>query len=249
MPDQVDIEVCVDTIDGVRAAIVGGADRVELCAALSEGGLTPSLGLMCAAARENIPCFAMIRPRAGLFQFGTAEEAVMHADIVAARDAGLAGVVLGAQAADGRLDVAMLGRLKSTAEGLGLTLHRVIDVVPDPIEALDQAIALGFDRVLTSGAEPDAGAGTAMIVKMVARAQDRISVMAGCGVTAENVATLVGDTGVREVHASCARPVEGARAFSDFDPANGRMVTSPEAVRDLVTAAGVRAESSARATR
>lgn len=233
---MVSLEVCVDTIDGVLAAKAGGAARVELCAALSEGGLTPSSGLMRAAASAGIPCFAMIRPRSGLFHFGASDMAIMLDDIQAAQDAGLAGVVLGVQSTDGTLDVARLERLRVAAAGMETTLHRVIDVVPDPLVALDQAIALGFDRVLTSGAAPEAPDGVDVITAMVARAGTRISVMPGCGLTPKNVASVATQTGVSEVHAACNRCVPDAETFSDFDPPLGRVKTDESAVRAMVEA-------------
>jgi len=232
------LEVCVDTIEGAYAAASGGAARVELCSSLSEGGLTPSLGLMKAAADLPIPAFAMIRPRSGLFHFSQAEERIMLSDIDAVRTAGLAGVVLGAQTPDGALNMQMLSRLIAAADGLGTTLHRVIDVVPDPLAALDQAIALGFDRVLTSGAEPEAPDGVVLIRQMVERGRGRISVMPGCGLLPSNVADLVAATGANEVHAACARPVPGDPAFSDFDPPGGRMETSEAEVVAMVAALG-----------
>jgi copper homeostasis protein len=231
-----ELEVCVDTLDGILAAKAGGASRVELCAALSEGGLTPPVGLMRAAARTGIPCFAMIRPRSGLFHFSAGEVAMMVDDIRAAKAAGLAGVVMGVQAPDGRLDVAVLGRLRDEAAGMGTALHRVIDVVPDPMEALDQAIALGFDRVLTSGGAQEAPDGVDVIAAMVARARGRISVMPGCGLTPGNVAGIVARTGVAEVHAACSVRVPDAETFSDFDPPSGRMRTDAETVRSMVDA-------------
>ena len=161
---------------------------------------------------------------------------MMQDDIRAAREAGLSGVVLGVQAGDGRLDLAALGALCRTAEGMGRTLHRVIDVVPDPMEALEQAIALGFDRVLTSGGASEAPGGVGVIAEMVTRSAGRISVMPGCGLTPENVAGIVSRTGVREVHAACSAPVPDAETFSDFDPPSGRMKTDPEAVRRMVEA-------------
>ncbi|MEM9427081.1 MAG: copper homeostasis protein CutC [Pseudomonadota bacterium] len=233
---MVALEVCVDTIEGVAAAKAGGATRVELCAALSEGGLTPPLGLMRAAAAVGIQCYAMIRPRSGLFDFSEAEIAMMHDDIQAARDAGLDGVVLGVQMADGRLDLDALRDLCASAGEMGKTLHRVIDVVPDPMEALDQVIALGFDRVLTSGTAPEAPEGCDVIAAMVARAAGRLSVMPGCGLTPENVVQIVGRTGASEVHAACNAAVSDAETFSDFDPPSGRMKTDPRAVAAMVSA-------------
>ncbi len=180
----------------------------------------------------------MIRPRSGLFHFTPEDEAIMHHDIAAARDAGLAGVVLGAQGPEGGLDTGMLARLSDTAGTMGRTLHRVIDVVPDPLAALDQAMALGFERVLTSGAQPLAPDGTALIARMVARAAGRMSVMPGCGLEPDNVARVLAETGAREVHAACSRPVPGDPAFSDFDPPGGRRETSEAEVRAMVAALG-----------
>lgn len=197
------LEVCVDSVAGLDAAVAGGADRIELCAALSEGGLTPSAGLMHAAAKAPVPVYAMIRPRGGHFCFSAAEAQVMLHDIAAARAAGLAGVVLGAATPAGALDTALLAQLTAAAGGLGTTLHRVIDTVRDPAQALDQAMALGFERVLTSGGARTAPDGTAQIAQLVAQARGRISIMPGAGVTADTVAELVATTGVQEVHASC----------------------------------------------
>ena len=203
----VDLEVCVDTIDGVAAAQAGGAERVELCAALSEGGLTPSVGMMREAARFEVPCYAMIRPRAGLFCYSSAEVAVMIADVEAAKEAGLAGVVIGAQDASGGLDAEVLRWLMDV--GLPATLHRVIDVVPDWRAAMDVAVDVGIERVLTSGGALRAMDGAGQLAQMVAYADGRLLVMAGSGVSAGNVAELVALTGVTEVHASCAVVAQG----------------------------------------
>lgn len=230
------LEICVDTLAGAEAAIAGGAGRIELCAALSEGGLTPSTGLMQAAAALSVPVFAMIRPRAGLFHFTEAEVDLMVADIAAARAAGLAGVVLGVQSDDGTLHLDALARLLRAASGMGTTLHRVIDVVPDTLAAVDQAIGLGFDRVLTSGAQPLAPDGVPLIRRMVDRAAGKLSVMPGCGLTPDNVARVIADTGVSEVHAACSIKAPGDPAFSDFDPPGGRFVTSEDEVRRMVAA-------------
>lgn len=194
------------------------------------------MGLMRAAARLPLPCYAMIRPRSGLFAFSDAEADIMLSDIAAARETGLAGVVLGAQSPDGTLNTELLTRLVAEAGPLGKTLHRVIDVVPDPLEAMEQAIALGFERVLTSGAEPFAPDGVGLIRQMVSQAAGRISVMPGCGLTAENVAGVLAATGAKEAHAACRRAVPGDPAFSDFDPPGGRFETSEADVRSMVAA-------------
>ncbi|WP_117192447.1 copper homeostasis protein CutC [Rhizobium terrae] len=202
------LEVCVDSPEGVAAAIAGGANRIELCAALDLGGLTPPPGMMALAARAPIPVYAIIRPRAGNFIFDTDNEAAMLADIDAARAFGLAGVVIGASLPDMTLDLPMLKRLRDHAKGLGVTLHRAFDLVPDPFEALEQAIDLGVERVLTSGLKVTGPEGIDLIRQLVERAGDRVSIMPGGGINLSTVARMVGETGVHEVHSSCRRPVE-----------------------------------------
>ncbi|MEP1934416.1 MAG: copper homeostasis protein CutC [Roseibium sp.] len=230
------LEVCVDTIEGAKAAVRGGAGRIELCSALSEGGLTPSLGLMKAAADLPVPCFAMIRPRGGMFHFSTDEEQIMLSDIDATKASRLAGVVLGAQGPDHNLDIGLLTRLSERADHLSRTLHRVIDVVPEPLVALNIAIKLGFDHILTSGAAPFAQDGTRLIAEMVDRANGRISIMPGCGLNPTNVCEVIAATDVTEIHASCSIVAPGDPAVSDFGPASGSKITSETAVRDMVAA-------------
>lgn len=145
------LEVCVADPQSLAAAIEGGAERIELCSALELGGLTPLPGLMALAAASGVETFALVRPRSGDFVFDSRDLDAMLRDIAAVRQSGLAGVVLGANHPDGTLDHATLARLLDEAEGLGTTLHRAIDLVPDFAEATETAIALGFDRILTSG--------------------------------------------------------------------------------------------------
>jgi copper homeostasis protein len=199
------LEVCLDTPAGLMAALAGGAERIELCSALALSGLTPAPGLMHLAARQSVPSYAMIRPRPGDFCFSPAEIDVMRVDIDAVRAAGLPGVVLGASRPTGELDADALGRLVEHANGLGLTLHRAFDVAPDLPAALETAIGLGFERVLTSGGERSAIAGADRLRDLVCQAGGRISIMAGSGVTASNVRALVDETGVREVHGAFSR--------------------------------------------
>ena len=157
------LEVCVEDIAGLKAAVEGGGDRIELCSALPLGGLTPSAGLMAAAARMPVPAYAIIRPRAGGFVYSADELDIMKRDIDATRTLGLAGVVLGASLPDGRLDVDTLSALTAHAEGLGKTLHRAFDLVPDVEEAVDVAISLGFEHILTSGGAKTAAEGLAVL--------------------------------------------------------------------------------------
>ena len=214
------LEVCVDSAAGFAEAVSGGADRIELCLALGVGGLTPSVGLMRAAADCGVPVIAMIRPRAGDFVFGAGDVAVMLGDITAVREAELAGVVIGASLADGRLDGAVLAELMAEAAGLDVTLHRAIDLVPDWDEALDLAMALGVRRVLTSGRALRAAEGVGDLARAFARVAGRLVVMPGAGVTAQTLPALRG-LPLREVHASCSVSVEAGGAARAFGFASG----------------------------
>ncbi len=205
------LEVCVDNAAGLLAAVEGGADRIELCSALELGGLTPSFGLMKLAARQPLPVYAMIRPRAGDFVFDANDLAVMRDDIAMAREAGLAGVVLGASKDDGRLDADMLAVLVEHSYGMGLTLHRAFDCTgPDFGDALETAILLGFERVLTSGGAASAVAGLSVLERLFEQAAGRISVMPGAGVNADTIALLHARLPLKEVHGSCSKPVRKA---------------------------------------
>ncbi|AQS87533.1 copper homeostasis protein CutC [Neoasaia chiangmaiensis NBRC 101099] len=205
---MIELEVCVDDVASLHAAQVPGVARVELCAALAVGGLTPSMGLMRLAVTLETPAYAMIRPRAGDFVFDAEEEAVMLGDIAAARSAGLAGVVLGASRDDGTLDIAMLARLSAACGTMGRTLHRAFDLVPEPLRALETAIELGFERILTSGGARTAPEGAAVLHSLTQAAAGRIEIMAGGGVNPANVVALVRETGVGAVHGSCRGPVQ-----------------------------------------
>lgn len=232
------LEVCVDDLAGLQAAIEGGADRIELCSALALGGLTPSLGLMELAATFDIPCNAMIRPRAGDFVFSEEEIEIMLADIAAARNAGLAGVVLGASLPDGRLDRMVLQTLARAAEGLDLTLHRTFDLVPDIAEAVEVAVRLGFSRILTSGGARTALEGVDGIGQAMASAKGRIAIMPGAGISAE-IAPEFRALGIAEFHASCSVALDdgaGGRLLDFGFQSAGARRTDPDKVRALKAA-------------
>ena len=198
------LEICVDDAAGLDAAIRGGADRIELCTALSGGGVTPSRGFMQLAATKSIPVSVMIRPRSGDFVFGREEADIMKYDIDAARNAGVSGVVLGASLPNGALDTALLEELCAHAEGLDRTLHRAIDVVPDFADAVEAAIALGFSRILTSGGARSALEGVDQLEAMISLAAGRISIMPGAGVRPHVVSELLQRLAISEIHASCS---------------------------------------------
>ena len=224
------IEICVDTLAGLEQAVAGGAGRIELCAALDLGGLTPSAGLMRAAAGCGVPVLAMMRPRAGGFVWSAPEQAAICDDIAAARAAGLAGVVLGASLPDGRLDRAALARMIAAASGLQMTLHRCFDLVPDPAAALETAIELGFHRVLTSGGALRAVDGLAQLRALQAQAAGRIGILPGAGISAANAPLFAG---FPELHASCSAVQQGEAELVRF----GCSAAGPRETRaDLVAA-------------
>ncbi|MDC7676714.1 copper homeostasis protein CutC [Asticcacaulis machinosus] len=196
------LEICVDSPAGFIAAVEGGADRIELCLALGVGGLTPSPGLIELARLSPVPTRAMIRPRAGDFVYGRHDLDAMRRDIDAVHQAGLAGIVIGANRPDGHLDEATLMQLRHHASGLEIALHRAIDLTPDPVAAVDIAVELGFNSILTSGGGVSAVDGQSVISAMVERAAGRIEVMAGSGITPDNAAEIITTTGVRAIHAS-----------------------------------------------
>ncbi|MBX5136919.1 copper homeostasis protein CutC [Rhizobium lentis] len=232
------LEVCVDSAAGLAAAIEGGAGRIELCSALELGGLTPLPSLMRIAARAPVPIYAMIRPHAGPFIFDGLDEQAMMLDIEAVRAAGLAGVVIGANRPDGTLDLPLIRRLKAHAVGLGSTLHRAFDLVPDADQALEQAIELGCERILTSGCAVKAADGIDTLKRLSEKAAGRISIMPGSGIRPANVGEILRATGAREVHGSCSSPVESAdpRAVAFGFEAKSTNKTDVEVVRQMCRA-------------
>ncbi len=208
------LEICIDSPASARAAAAGGADRVELCANLPDGGTTPSLG-MIRAARRAFPgaLMVIVRPRGGDFLYHPDELAAMLDDIRAARDAGADGVVFGCLTTEGAVDRDACARLLDAAGPLDSTFHRAFDMSRDLHEALDAIAALGIRRILTSGAAPDAPAGAATIAALVQQAAGRLSVMPGGGITPDNLADLVRATGAHEVHLSARSPTESPMRF------------------------------------
>jgi copper homeostasis protein len=226
------LEVCVADPQSLAAAIAGGADRIELCSALELGGLTPLPGLMSQAAQSGTPTYALVRPRSGDFVFDDRDTDAMLRDIDAIRAAGLAGVVIGANRPNGELDLPLLERLVAHAYGLGTTLHRAIDLVPDFAEAAEAAVSLGVERILTSGGAPTALDGRDTIALMHETARGRIAVMAGSGLTPDNVAQLrdIAD----EIHSSCASPLASSPAAVRLGfAADTRRVTDAAVVRAM----------------
>jgi copper homeostasis protein len=222
-------EICVDSVAGVRAAKAAGAQRVELCADLLEGGITPSLGMIRQARKvPGIDLNVMIRPRGGDFLFNEDEFAAMRADIETAKAEGANGVVIGLLTAAAEIDVDRTRDLVALARPLSVTFHRAFDVAAEPFGALEALIELGVDRVLTSGQEPTVLEGLPLIVELMKRAGDRIVIMPGGGITARNIDRIVGAARPREIHFAALEPVESAMRFRRAHVFMGGELRPPE---------------------
>ncbi|HEX7595966.1 MAG TPA: copper homeostasis protein CutC [Gemmatimonadaceae bacterium] len=195
------VEAAVETLDSALAAERAGADRIELCDNLGEGGTTPDGGLVAAIVeRIRIPVFVLIRPRAGDFFYSESEFDVMMRDIELTRTMGIAGIVTGALNANGRVAVKRTRSLVKAAGGLPVTFHRAIDSAADLPVALDDAIDAGVSRVLTSGGAATAREGMDVIAALVKQARERVSIVAGGGIREHNVRQVIARTGAHEVH-------------------------------------------------
>lgn len=199
------LESCCTDVDQIRRAQEAGARRIELCEKLAVGGVTPSAELLKAAISvAKVPVNVLVRPRGGDFVFSAAEADTMLRDIELCREAGAAAVVIGALDSRGDVDMPLMRRLCDAASGMSVTFHRAFDVCADPLAAFEDVLALGCDRLLTSGHESDAFKGRFFIAELVERAAGRIIVMPGCGVRRSNIARIAADTGAVEFHASSA---------------------------------------------
>jgi copper homeostasis protein len=195
------IEAAVETVESALAAERGGANRIELCADLSDGGTTPGAELIAAVSeRTRVPVLVMIRPRTGGFVYSDDEIEAMSRDIELARRIGVAGIVTGPLTSHGRIDVAQTRTLLSAAAGLPVTFHRAFDMTADPVYALEQLIDLGVSRVLTAGGATTAADGADAIAALVDHARRRIAVIAGGGIREQNVRNVISRTGVGEIH-------------------------------------------------
>jgi copper homeostasis protein len=229
MRNRIVLEVCVDSVEAALAAQEGGADRVELCADLLEGGITPSGGtIQLACERLDIPVNVIIRPRGGDFCYSDVEYEGMQRDIALAKSAGANGVVIGILNPDGTVDVKRTGTLVELARPLSVTFHRAFDVSRDPYEALETLIALGIDRVLTSGQEPSVLEGLDLIVDLVRVAGERIVIMPGGGITERNIAKIVAASSVQEVHVAAPVAVESRMQYHNPRVFMGGELRPPE---------------------
>lgn len=243
------VEICLEDIEGAFAAESCGADRIELCAGLAEGGITPGIGTVgtVLAGLRHIGVQVLIRPRGGDFVYSRFELDAMCADIKAVRDLGspdgvTVGFVIGALTPQGTIDRGAVKHLLAACEGAPVTFHKAFDATTDIVTTLEELADLGIGRVLTSGGRATALDGTSMLARLVERSAGRIEILAGGGVRPGNVAELVARTGVREVHLRAAVDLPSAAQFRnpelDYDRGS-RSVTSGALVKDVVLATHV----------
>lgn len=234
------VEICANSATSCIEAQNGGASRVELCAAIPEGGTTPSWGEMVVARRSiSIAMNVIIRPRSGDFLYNDNEFQAMLLDIEAARRAGADGVVFGCLLAEGSIDIERNAELMRAADGMSTTFHRAFDVCRDPFHALEQLIELGFDRVLTSGQQPTAIQGAELLAQLVKQADGRIVIMPGCGVREENITQLRELTGASEYHFSARERISSGMQYRNERVSMGGVVNIDEFAQDVTSAVRV----------
>jgi copper homeostasis protein len=208
------VEICVDSLESATVAEAAGAGRIELCSALSEGGITPSAGLI-ESVRNNISIEVnvIIRPRSGDFLYSDTEFSVMRRDIERAGEAGADGIVTGILNRDGTVDIERTVLLIEYASPMKVTFHRAFDMCRDPKKALEDVISAGAARILTSGLARSAIEGAQVIKELVAAAGERIKIMPGGGITEYNIALLATTTGAKEYHLSGRHQRESMMTF------------------------------------
>lgn len=244
-PPERKLEICCGDIDSVYAATIGGADRVELCSGLADGGLTPSAGFITAAKKicsaSETKLHILIRPREGDFIYSPMEIECMLNDIHECKRLGADGVVIGALLPDGTIDMATCKSLIKAADGMTITFHRAFDLTADLSAALEQVINLGANRILTSGGAQTALEGADTLASLNRQADGRIVLLAGSGVSAENATEILKKSGVNELHASARKTVSSAMKFRNTNAKMGapgndeysRKTTSADTVNKL----------------
>lgn len=206
------MEVCVDSVESAVNAANGGASRLELCCALGEGGLTPSVGLLSVVKQEvDLPVFVMIRPRGGDFSYSEQEFEVMKEDLVALKDAD--GFVFGVLTRDGEVDARRCSQLIELARPQPVTFHRAFDMTRDPFRALEAIVGLRVERILTSGQESTALEGLPLLGELVERARGRTTIVAGGGITERNLERILRGSGCREFHCSARTSVDSVMQY------------------------------------
>jgi copper homeostasis protein len=237
------LEICVDSVESALAAQQGGANRVELCDNLLEGGTTPSVGAIALARRHlDLDLNVIIRPRGGDFCYSDIEFEVMKYDIAQARQLGANGVVIGLLNPDGSVDAARTEALVKLARPLSVTFHRAFDMSSDPYAALERLIQLGIDRVLTTGQEASALEGLDLITALVQQASDRIIMMPGLssGLSEHNVKKIITQSGVKEIHTTASSSLDSRMTYRNPRSFMGGELRPPEYTRTVTDARRVK---------
>ncbi len=236
------IEICIDSVESAIAAQAGGADRVELCADLFSGGTTPSAGMIALVRRSiQIGLMVMIRPRGGDFCYSDAEFEIMKHDIGVAKELGADGVVLGILREDGTIDIDRSRELVELARPMSVTFHRAFDMAVEPFQSLEDVIATGAERLLTSGQEQSAYEGLDLISELIAKADGRIIVFPGGGITERNLAKIVSRSGAQECHSSARVAVPSRMTYRRSGVTMGGALRTPEFGLSVADAGRVRA--------
>lgn len=235
-------EVCANSVESCLAAQAGGADRVELCAGIPEGGTTPSYGDII-VAREVLTktrLHVIIRPRGGDFLYSPVEQRIMLKDIDNARQLGADGVVFGCLTAEGDIDIPLMKQLMEAARGMSVTFHRAFDVCRNPQKALEDIVSLGCDRILTSGQQPTAEQGIPLLKELQKQAAGRIILLAGCGVNETNIAHIAAETDIREFHFSARETRKSDMTYHNEAVSMGGTVHIDEYSRPVTTSERVK---------
>lgn len=231
-------EVCANSVESCLAAQTGGANRVELCTGIPEGGTTPSYGEISMAREilDTTRLHVIIRPRGGDFLYSPIEVKTMLKDIEIARKLGVDGVVFGCLTANGEIDSTAMQELMLASEGLSVTFHRAFDVCCNPKEALEQIIELGCNRILTSGQQATAEQGIPLLKELQEQAAGRIILLAGCGVNENNIARIAQETGIQEFHFSARESIISEMKYKNESVSMGGTVHINEYERNVTTA-------------
>ena len=200
---KVILEIAVFSVQSALDAIQAGAHRIELCENPNEGGTTPSYGSLVAMSKQQtVPVFPIIRPRGGDFLYTDTEFQIMQQDVIVAKELGFKGVVIGLLNSDGSIDKIRTAELVSLAKPMQVSFHRAFDRCIDPMQGLEDIIATGCHRILTSGQVPNVANALPLIKQLVVQANGRIVIMPGSGVRANNISEIIQQTGVVEIHSS-----------------------------------------------
>lgn len=230
-------EVCANSVESCIAAQAGGADRVELCAGIPEGGTTPSYGdiLIAREALQRTRLHVIIRPRGGDFLYSPTEQRIMLKDIDNARHLEADGVVFGCLTAEGDVDIPLMEQLMEAAQDMSVTFHRAFDVCRNPQKALEDIIRLGCNRVLTSGQQSTAEQGIPLLKELQQQAAGRITLLAGCGVNEANITRIARETGIREFHFSARENIKSHMLYHNPAVSMGGTVHIDEYAHTITT--------------